>query len=68
MWAVLPTSGARILARCLESWYVGEDTNATIGLRGVSGYGVLGGHTEEGCTQPNSEVDCTVVLKYDLSV
>ena len=37
LWLVLPTSGAKILERCLDNWYVGEDTKETIGLRGVSG-------------------------------
>ena len=40
--SVLPTSTARILERCLESWYVGDDTKDTIVRSGVSGLWILG--------------------------
>ena len=41
--------------RCLESWYVGEDTNDTVGLTGFLVYGFWGGHTKGGCVQLNSK-------------
>ena len=41
--SVLPTSDARILERCLESWYVGDDNiKDTIGRSDVSGLWILG--------------------------
>ena len=36
-WCYQLFSGAKILERCLENWYEGEDTKETIALRGVSG-------------------------------
>ena len=40
--ADLPTSGARMETRCFDSWYVGEFTKETIGLKGVPGLWTFG--------------------------
>ena len=40
--SVLPTSGDKMLTRCLDSEYVGEDMKDTMGLSGISGLWILG--------------------------
>lgn len=37
-----PMRGARIINKCLESWYVGEEKKETIGRRGTPGFLTLG--------------------------
>ena len=40
--SVLPTNGDKILTRCLDNEYVGEDVKETIGLSGMSGLWIFG--------------------------
>ena len=40
--SVLPTSGNKMLTRCLDSEYVGKDIKDTMGLSGMSGLWISG--------------------------
>ncbi len=44
----LPTRGDKMLTRCFESEYVGDDMKDTMGLSGTSCLCILGGHRAGG--------------------
>ena len=39
---MLPTNGDKLLTRCLDNEYIGEDVKETIGLSGISGLWIFG--------------------------
>ena len=42
LWSDASVSGFKVLAKCLDSWYVGDPENETMGLIGVCGLRSLG--------------------------
>ena len=42
LWSDTSVSGFKVLAMCLDSWYVGDPRNETMGLIGVCGLWSLG--------------------------
>ena len=42
LWSDASVSGFKVLAECLDSWYVGDPQNETMGLIGVCGLWSLG--------------------------